>query len=77
MNFNSISDDIEQSKLYTKQSKTVLKFRISKHVYNANLLSTSAHARIDYACKVLYVILTLNYIEHINTPGPGEVLVPM
>ena len=66
MNFNSISDDIEQSKLYSKQSKTILKFRISKHVSNANLLSTSAHVRLDYACEVLYVILTLNYMKLIN-----------
>ena len=67
MNFNSISDDIEQSKLYSKQSKTILKFRISKHVSNANILSTSAHVRLDYACEALYVIFTLNYIKLINT----------
>ena len=27
---------------------------------------TNAHVRIDYACEVLYVILTLNYIKLIN-----------
>ena len=38
---------------------------------------TNAHVCIDYACEVLYVILPLNYIKLINTPGPREVVVSM
>ena len=30
---------------------------------------TNAHVRLDYACEVLYVILTLNYIKLINIVG--------